>query len=78
MTRFTEGQKPSRRDVLRDAKLQAQASSIAAQQETDARNLELIRTDATLRRLMTAYRQLDAAGREEVVKRAEWLAGVAS
>lgn len=78
MTRLHFDDKPTRREVIDATRRQARADGDRAQQEADARNLELIRTDATLRRLMTAYRQLDATGREEVVKRAEWLAGVSS
>lgn len=75
MTRlyFTE-ERPSRADIQRDALAQMRAGAEREQRAVDARNLELIRNDTQLRRLMTAYRQLDSDARDLVTSTAEALA----
>lgn len=70
-------EKPSRAQVQADAYAQMLAGAEREQREVDARNLELIRTDATLRRLMTAYRCLNEKDRTRLAVAAEFLHTVA-
>lgn len=74
--KFSED-RPSRADIRADALQQLRAGAEREQRDADARNLELIRTDATLRRLMTAYRCLNAADRTRLAVAAEFLHTVA-